>query len=114
MEVFYYYYYYDYYRLRGRPAVFHSIYLEVAGWNLLRASKSAQWQQKVLRALAARQFGQFGILFRRIIRPWSRFAAKAAPISQGRIPGNIPGSVRSGKSQRVSTLSTGPCSRKAR
>ena len=29
-------------RVRGRPAVFHAVYLKIAGWNILRASVCAK------------------------------------------------------------------------
>ena len=34
-------------RVRGRPAVFHAIYLKIAGWNILRASVCAKMQEIV-------------------------------------------------------------------
>jgi hypothetical protein len=34
-------------RVRGRPAVFHAIYLKVAGWNILRAAVCAKMRQIV-------------------------------------------------------------------
>ena len=34
-------------RVRGRPAVFHVIYLKIAGWNILRASVCAKMQEIV-------------------------------------------------------------------
>ena len=34
-------------RVRGRPAVFHAIYLKIAGWNILRASVCAKMHQIV-------------------------------------------------------------------
>jgi hypothetical protein len=34
-------------RVRGRPAVFHAIYLKVAGWNILRASACAKMREIV-------------------------------------------------------------------
>ena len=34
-------------RVRGRPAVFHAIYMKVAGWNILRASVCAKMRQIV-------------------------------------------------------------------
>jgi len=40
-------------RVRGRPGVFHAIYLKVAGWNILRASVCAKMREIVhARALA--------------------------------------------------------------
>jgi hypothetical protein len=32
-------------RVRGRPAVFHAIYLKIAGWNILRASACAKMRE---------------------------------------------------------------------
>jgi hypothetical protein len=41
--------------VRGRPAVFHALYLKVAGWNLLRlllqANCEAEWPVGWLRAI---------------------------------------------------------------
>ncbi len=34
-------------RVRGRPRVFHAIYLKIAGWNILRASACAKMRQIV-------------------------------------------------------------------
>ncbi len=34
-------------RVRGRPAVFHAIYLKIAGWNILRASACAKMREIV-------------------------------------------------------------------
>ena len=34
-------------RVRGRPAVFHAIYLKVAGWNIMRASACAKIREIV-------------------------------------------------------------------
>ncbi len=34
-------------RVRGRPAVFHAIYLKIAGWNVLRASACAKMREIV-------------------------------------------------------------------
>ena len=34
-------------RVRGRPAVFHAIYLKIAGWNILRASVCAKMREIV-------------------------------------------------------------------
>ena len=34
-------------RVRGRPSVFHAIYLKIAGWNILRASVCAKMRQIV-------------------------------------------------------------------
>ncbi len=39
-------------RVRGQRAVFHAIYLKVAGWNLLRAAASGRLRQKVAAYLA--------------------------------------------------------------
>ena len=33
-------------RVRGRPGVFHSILLKVAGWNLLQAARALAMRQK--------------------------------------------------------------------
>ena len=37
----------DQLRVRGRPAVFHAIYLKIAGWNILRASVCAKIRESV-------------------------------------------------------------------
>lgn len=39
-------------RVRGRKAVFHALYLKVAGWNLLRAAASGKLRDRVVRRLA--------------------------------------------------------------
>ena len=39
-------------RVRGRPAVFHAIYLKIAGWNILRAAACAK-MRKIIRKKAA-------------------------------------------------------------
>jgi len=39
-------------RVRGRKAVFHAIYLKVAGWNLLRAVASGKLRGRVARGMA--------------------------------------------------------------
>jgi hypothetical protein len=39
-------------RVRGRKAVFHALYLKVAGWNLLRAAASGKLRGRVARRLA--------------------------------------------------------------
>ena len=55
-------------RVRGRPAVFHAIYLKIAGWNILRASVCAKIREIVYaRAnMAAFRLG-FAILRRRFV-----------------------------------------------
>jgi hypothetical protein len=41
-------------RVRGRRAVYHALYMKVAGWNLLRAAASGRLRGRVAAALAAR------------------------------------------------------------
>ena len=54
-------------RVRGRPAVYHAIYLKIAGWNILRASVCARMREIVWQraSLAVFQFN-FGLLKMRI------------------------------------------------
>ena len=50
-------------RVRGRPAVFHAIYLKIAGWNILRASACAKMREIVWeRANMAAFWLNFGFL----------------------------------------------------
>jgi hypothetical protein len=50
-------------RVRGGPAVFHAIYLKVAGWNMLRAATCAKMRQIVHKRACRSIFGQiFAIL----------------------------------------------------
>jgi len=53
-------------RVRGRPAVFHAIYLKIAGWNILRASVCAKMREIVY---ARANMAVFGLYF-----AFSRFA----------------------------------------
>ena len=45
-------------RVRGGPAVFHAIYLKVAGWNMLRAAACAKMRQIVYERACRSIFGQ--------------------------------------------------------
>ena len=47
-------------RVRGRPAVFHAIYLKIAGWNILRASVCAKMREIVY---ARANMAVFGLYF---------------------------------------------------
>jgi len=47
-------------RVRGRPAVFHAIYLKIAGWNILRASVCAKMHEIVC---ARANMAVFGLYF---------------------------------------------------
>lgn len=40
-------------RVRGRPAVYHAIYLKIAGWNILRAAACAKMRELVHKRAAA-------------------------------------------------------------
>ena len=40
-------------RVRGKPAVYHAIYLKIAGWNILRASACAKMRELVHQRAAA-------------------------------------------------------------
>ena len=44
-------------RVRGRPAVFHAIYLKIAGWNILRASVCAKMREIVYARANTAVFG---------------------------------------------------------
>lgn len=52
-------------RVRGRPAVFHAIYLKIAGWNILRASVCARMRQIVWERANLAVFG-FNFVFLRM------------------------------------------------
>ena len=52
-------------RVRGRPAVFHAIYLKVAGWNILRAAVCARMRQIVWERANLAVFG-FNFVFLRV------------------------------------------------
>ena len=45
-------------RVRGQPAVFMSVLLKVAGWNLLRAASVRSLLEKLAKSGATGQFGQ--------------------------------------------------------
>jgi len=40
-------------RVRGKPAVYHAIYLKIAGWNILRAAACAKMRERVHQRAAA-------------------------------------------------------------
>ena len=40
-------------RVRGKPAVYHAIYLKIAGWNILRAAACAKMRELVCQRAAA-------------------------------------------------------------
>jgi len=44
-------------RVRGKPAVFHAIYLKIAGWNILRASACAKMRELVYERANMAAFG---------------------------------------------------------
>jgi hypothetical protein len=52
-------------RVRGQPAVFHAIYLKIAGWNILRASVCAKMRQIVWERANMAVFG-FNFAFLRV------------------------------------------------
>ena len=49
-------------RVRGKPAVFHAIYLKIAGWNILRASVCAKMRE-IVRARANMAVFRFNFTF---------------------------------------------------
>lgn len=51
-------------RVRGRPRVFHSIYLKITGWNILRASVCAKMREIVYERARVAVFGLALALFR--------------------------------------------------
>ena len=51
-------------RVRGRPAVFHAIYLKIAGWNILRASVCAKMREIVYARANTAVFGLDFAFFR--------------------------------------------------
>ena len=57
-------------RVRGKPAVFHAIYLKIAGWNISRAAACAKMREIVYaRANAAQLEAQHPNLRIRIAEP---------------------------------------------
>ncbi len=48
--------------IRGKPAVFHAIYLKIAGWNILRASVCAKMRE-IVRARANMAVFRFNFTF---------------------------------------------------
>ncbi|KKL88257.1 hypothetical protein LCGC14_1926520, partial [marine sediment metagenome] len=52
-------------RVRGRPAVFHAIYLKIAGWNILRASVCAKMREIVYAKANMAVFGLYFAFLRR-------------------------------------------------
>ena len=68
-------------RVRGRAAVFHALYLKVAGWNLLRAAASGKLRSRVVRRLA--RFGPvlyFSVLYvARMVQTVKKLAAGQTP-----------------------------------
>ncbi len=76
-------------RVRGRPAVYHAIYLKIAGWNILRAAACAKMRERVYeRANAALLEPQSSILRIRIAEkipqtsPRSIFAIPLQPFTE--------------------------------
>jgi hypothetical protein len=60
-------------RVRGRPAVFHAIYLKIAGWNILQASVCARMREIVYaRANMATFWLDFAFLRRRFVDQTTR------------------------------------------
>jgi hypothetical protein len=51
-------------RVRGRPGVFHAIYLKIAGWNILRAAACAKMREFVHKKAAAAVFCLHFVFFR--------------------------------------------------
>jgi len=54
-------------RVRGRPAVFHAIYLKIAGWNILRASVCAKMREIVYARANMAVFGPYFAFLRMTI-----------------------------------------------
>jgi len=52
-------------RVRGSPRVFHSIYLKITGWNILRASACAKMREIVYERASVAAFG-LGLVFLRM------------------------------------------------
>ena len=53
-------------RVRGRPAVFHAIYLKITGWNILRAAACAK-MRPIVNAKAHKAVGMLPFVFLRTI-----------------------------------------------
>ena len=58
-------------RVRGRPAVYHAIYLKVAGWNMRRATACAKMREFVHKKAAAAVFYLNFVFLRLQMRPQS-------------------------------------------
>ena len=56
-------------RVRGRPAVFHAVYLKIAGWNMLRASACAKMREIVYERASRAVLGLCFVLLRKKIAP---------------------------------------------
>jgi hypothetical protein len=63
-------------RVRGRPRVFHAIYLKITGWNILRASVCAKMREIVYERAQRAIFGD----------PWAGFAVTWALVIGPRTP----------------------------
>lgn len=74
-------------RVRGRKAVFHALYLKVAGWNLLRAAASRKLRSRLAHRLArfgaARCFYLFSIarMVTRLVNWWPRRPVRPVDVS---------------------------------
>ena len=64
-------------RVRGEKAVFHGLYLKVAGWNLLRAVASGKLARKVAAAMAWLWSGVVLLLL--LSLSWTRIRTRSGP-----------------------------------
>jgi Transposase DDE domain len=67
-------------RVRGQKAVFHALYLKVAGWNLLRAVASGKLAGKMGAAMA--RWGLAHWLLLLLTPPWDRIRTRGSSESQ--------------------------------
>jgi hypothetical protein len=54
-------------RVRGRPAVFHAIYMKIAGWNILRAAACAKIREMVYEQACRAVLGSIFAIFQRFM-----------------------------------------------
>jgi hypothetical protein len=68
-------------RVRGAPAVFHAIYLKVAGWNMLRAATCAKMRQLVYERACRGIAGWILTMLRSQIAPQSVWMGRKSEIT---------------------------------
>lgn len=68
-------------RVRGRPAVFHAIYLKIAGWNMKRATACAKLREIVYERANRALLGHILAILRHPITPQSVTIAVKTPMT---------------------------------